>query len=180
MPKPAPTAEPAPRHPVKEDASFPRVKNGRNPANPFGVEAPGLENSKETVPRDGVKGFAKIQFQGNRGNFPFVTASKEVSGVDIVLGDVPAMDEPGLVAIHKRSNVRSDAVCHHFGEELHGTVLKRNRAESIGGACSFFFWQEHKMGTVESIKVQRAIMEGSKEVALLRCCYIDKPFIRTE
>ena len=93
-----------------------------------------------------------------------MTASKEVSGVDIVLGDVPAMDEPGLVAIHKRSNVRSDAVCHHFGEELHGTVLKGNRAESIGGACSFFFWQEHKMGTVESIKVQRAIMEGSKEV----------------
>src|SRR6185369_9690267 len=74
------------------------------------------------------------------------------------------MDEPGLVAIHKRSNVRSDAVCHHFGEELHGTVLKGNRAESIGGVCSFFFWQEHKMGTVESIKVQRAIMEGSKEV----------------
>ena len=138
MPKPAPTAEPAPRHPVKEDASFPRVKNGRNPANPFGVEAPGLENSKETVPRDGVKGFAKIQFQGNRGNFPFVTASKEVSGVDIVLGDVPAMDEPGLVAIHKRSNVRSDAVCHHFGEELHGTVLKGNRAESIGGGQLLF------------------------------------------
>ena len=51
MPKPATTAEPAPRHPVKEDASFPRVKNGRNPANPFGVEAPGLENSKETPKR---------------------------------------------------------------------------------------------------------------------------------
>lgn len=73
------------------------------------------------------------------------------------------MHKASLICIDDERNCISEPVCHHFGEELHRTVLEGDGSEFISPTDAFTFREEDEVGSIQAIEFDRPIEQAIEQ-----------------
>jgi hypothetical protein len=142
LPKPVATSDPVARHPVEEHRSVPSGEDTVHPLAPPIIEATGSQDRNKAAPINGVKGFAKVDFEHKRGSFPVVTTPEDVRGIHNVLRDSATRKEARLVSINESVDGGLESSGEDFGNGFHNAVLEGDGPKERGVVRRFRFRKE--------------------------------------
>jgi hypothetical protein len=155
---------PSPGDAIKEDRSLASLVDQINPRTPKIWEAFGTHNAIESIPANGVKSFAKVQFKDrNRCSAP-VASLDNVSSINKVFGNGSARDEASLIGVNKVGDELTDAESKALGMDLETAVLKRYGPEIFRSVCARFFWEQDNVGFIDGAKVRGKRVEVRKRI----------------
>lgn len=85
--------------PIQENGSFARVKNVLHPGTKGLREATNGQDPVKGGPSHGVESFSEVELKNHGWSFARVARANEVGCKNVVLADIPAGDEPSLIAM---------------------------------------------------------------------------------
>lgn len=99
-----------------------RTKGVRGPISEFTREATPLEEIKQVLPLDGVKGLANIKLEEDGWSLPRVKASSKIANIQKVVMDGSCFDEGALGVGDELGHVRAKPQGEHLRNDLRNCV----------------------------------------------------------
>ena len=83
-----------------------------------------MQDEKQAVPVDRIKGFGEVKLEDQSWLATAVTALNHFRSIDKVLGDGTSTDEAGLINVDQRLDLVLQPCCEDLGEDLDWAILQ--------------------------------------------------------
>jgi hypothetical protein len=145
---------PAPRDAIEKNSSLAGVVEHLNPGSPKIGKTFGQKDPVESLPADGVEGFAKVKLEnGGRGGAPMARLN-DVSSIDKIFSNRAASNETSLVRVNEERNEGAKSKGETFGMDLKATVLKRDGAKIVRSIGANLLGEKDDVGFVDRPKIR--------------------------